>query len=110
MWLYWLYTVVLESHFVYTGLVDELRSRTSCRVRDGMSVIKNIWDVGRKIVSLADGLKRTEKLIGELAAELRDIDRRLARLEGKWEATTVFAGRGMDHAAPLILPSYRDGE
>lgn len=75
-----------------------------------MSVIKDALDALREAGRLVDEVKRTAGLIGDLATEVRDIDRRLARLEGKWEAAMDFGGRGVVHAAPLVLSHPRDGE
>lgn len=73
-----------------------------------MSVIKDALDALREAGRLVDEVKRTAGLIVDLAAEVRDIDRRLARLEGKWEAAMDFRGRGPSQVEPLSLPSPRD--
>lgn len=51
-----------------------------------MSAIKDAIDAIREAVKLVDEVKRTTNRIADLATEVRDIDRRVARLEGKWEA------------------------
>ena len=75
-----------------------------------MSVIKDALDALREAGRLVDEVKRTAGLIGDLATEVRDIDRRLARLEGKWEAAMDFGGRGAAHAAPRALPPPAEGD
>lgn len=70
-----------------------------------MSVIKDALDALREAGRLVDEVKRTAGLIVDLSAEVRDIDRRLARLEGKWEAAMDFSGRGAAQAEPPSLPS-----
>lgn len=69
-----------------------------------MSVIKDALDALREAGRLVDEVKRTAGLIVELAAEVRDIDRRVARLEGKWEAAIDLGGRAAP-AKSLTLPS-----
>lgn len=73
-----------------------------------MSVIKDALDALREAGRLVDEVKRTAGLIGDLAFEVRDIDRRLARLEGKWEAAMDFGGRGADYGVPPALTAPRD--
>jgi hypothetical protein len=51
-----------------------------------MSAIKDALDAIREAVRLTDEVKRTAGRISDLTAEMRDIDRRVSRLEGKWEA------------------------
>lgn len=75
-----------------------------------MSVIKDALDALREAGRLVDEVKRTAGLIGDLATEVRDIDRRLARLEGKWEAAMDFGGRGAAHVAPRALPPPAEGD
>ena len=73
-----------------------------------MSVIKDALDALREAGRLVDDVKRSTGAIGDLTAEVRDIDRRLARLEGKWEAAMDFGGRVAVQAAPLSLPHPDD--
>lgn len=55
-----------------------------------MSAIKDALEAIREAVKLVDEVKRTTGRISELTTEVRDIDRRVARLEGKWEAAMDF--------------------
>ena len=73
-----------------------------------MSVIKDALDALREAGRLVGEVKRTAGLIGDLAAEVRDIDRRLARLEGKWQAAMDFGGRGSAHGVPPALTAPCD--
>jgi hypothetical protein len=70
-----------------------------------MSVIKEALDAMREVSKLVDDVKRSTGAIGDLAIEVRDIDRRLSRLEGKWEAVTALGGRVVNQAASPALPS-----
>ena len=72
---------------------------------DGMSALGDIWDALRQAIGIADEVKRMSKLMEELAGEMRDIDRRLARLEGRWEAAMDFGGRGGRPVSALAAPS-----
>lgn len=69
-----------------------------------MSVIKDALDAVREVSRLVDDVKRSTGAIGDLAIEVRDIDRRLSRLEGKWEAAMAFGGRAAGQVAPPVLP------
>jgi len=51
-----------------------------------MSAIKDSLEAIRDAVKLVEEVKRTAGKISDLAIEVRDIDRRVSRLEGKWEA------------------------
>lgn len=73
-----------------------------------MSVIRDVLDTLREAGRLVDEVKRTARLIGDLAVEIRDIDRRLARLEGKWEAVMDFGGRGARAASPALAAPRDD--
>jgi hypothetical protein len=75
-----------------------------------MSVIKDALDALREAGRLVDEVKRTATLISDLATEVRDIDRRLARLEGRWEAAMDFGGRASAHANPRALPPPSGGD
>lgn len=75
-----------------------------------MSVIKDALDALREAGRLVDEVKRTAGLISDLAVEVRDIDRRLARLEGKWEAAMDFGGRGAAQGVLPALAAPRDGQ
>lgn len=73
-----------------------------------MSVIKDALEALREAGRLVDEVKRTTGLIVELAGEVRDIDRRVARLEGKWEAAMDFGGKAAAQASPRALPRPDD--
>ncbi len=55
-----------------------------------MSAISDALDAIREAVKLVDEVKRSARQLADLAIEVRDIDRRVARLEGKWEAAMDF--------------------
>lgn len=55
-----------------------------------MSAISDALDAIREAVKLVDEVKRSARQLADLATEVRDIDRRVARLEGKWEAAMDF--------------------
>ena len=71
-----------------------------------MSTIKDALEAIRDAVKLVDEVKRSTERITDLTVEVRDIDRRVARLEGKCEAAIVL---GMLSAAtkPRALPSSK---
>jgi hypothetical protein len=48
----------------------------------------------RDVLKMADDLKRAGETLKELSHELREHDRRITRLEAKWDAAMMFAGRG----------------
>jgi hypothetical protein len=49
----------------------------------------------KEALKLADDVKRTGETLKELARELREHDRRITRIEAKWEAAVeLSAGRG----------------
>lgn len=58
-----------------------------------MSVVKDALEALREAAKLVDEVKRASAQISDLAGEVRDIDRRVARLEGKWEAAMELSGR-----------------
>lgn len=59
-----------------------------------MSVFGEAISAIREALRLADDVKRTGDTIKELARELREHDRRITRLEAKWEAAMQMGGRG----------------
>ena len=69
-----------------------------------MSAIKDAIDAIREAVKLVDEVRRTANRISELAIEVRDIDRRVARLEGKWEAAMDFGKVSVARNTPRTLP------
>lgn len=49
----------------------------------------------KEALKLADDVKRTGEMLKEIARELRDHDRRITRIEAKWEAAVeLSAARG----------------
>lgn len=73
-----------------------------------MSVIKDALDAMREVSRLVDDVKRSTGAISDLAIEVRDIDRRLSRLEGKWDAVMALGGRVVSQAELPALPSPND--
>jgi hypothetical protein len=71
-----------------------------------MSAIKDALEAIRDAVKLVDEVKRTAGKISDLAVEVRDIDRRVSRLEGKWEAA-IDLGR-LSANKPKALPKNRN--
>lgn len=60
-----------------------------------MSVFGEAIGAVREALKLADDVKRSGETLKELARELRDHDRRITRIEAKWEAAVeLSAGRG----------------
>lgn len=56
-----------------------------------MSAIKDALAALRDAVALVEEVKKAGAQISSLAGEIRDLDRRVARLEGRWEATLDLA-------------------
>ena len=50
-----------------------------------MSVLKDAFDAVRDALKLTDDVKRAGETLKELSVELREHDRRITRLEAKWE-------------------------
>ena len=75
-----------------------------------MSAIKDAVDAIREAVKLVDEVKRTTGRIADLAIEVRDIDRRVARLEGKWEAAIDFGKVNAARSTPRPLPKPKKGD
>ena len=73
-----------------------------------MSAIKDALGAIHDAVKLVDEVKRTAGRISELATEVRDIDRRISRLEGKWEAAMDIGKVGAARGAPRTLPAKSD--
>ena len=44
-------------------------------------------------LELADGVKRTGEALKEISQELREHDRRITRIEAKWEAAVELSSR-----------------
>jgi hypothetical protein len=50
----------------------------------------------KEALKLADDVKRTGETLKDIARELREHDRRITRIEAKWEAAVeLSAGRGI---------------
>ena len=60
-----------------------------------MSVFADAITAIKEALKLADGVKRTGETLKEVSRELRDDDRRMTRMEAKWEAAVELSrGRG----------------
>jgi predicted nucleic acid-binding Zn-ribbon protein len=60
-----------------------------------MSVVGEALSAIREALKLSDDVKRVGDTLKELSRELRDQDRRIIRLEAKWETAMEFsAARG----------------
>lgn len=60
-----------------------------------MSVFGEAIGAIKDALKLADDVKRTGETLKEIARELREHDRRITRIEAKWEAAVeLSAGRG----------------
>jgi hypothetical protein len=57
-----------------------------------MSAVKEAITALRDALRLADEVKRVGESLSGLAQEVRDHDRRLTRLEAKWEIAMELAG------------------
>ena len=68
-----------------------------------MSAIKDAIDALREAVKLVDEVKQSTARISDLAGEVREIDRRVSRLEGKWEAAMDFGRVNASRPAPRSL-------
>ena len=69
-----------------------------------MSVVKEALDAVREAIKLVDEVKRTAGRLLELTIEVRDIDRRVSKLEGKWDAAIDFGKIGVARSTPRMLP------
>jgi predicted RNase H-like nuclease (RuvC/YqgF family) len=59
-----------------------------------MSVFSEAIGAIREALKLADEVKQSGDTIKALSVELREHDRRITRLEAKWETAIELAGRG----------------
>ncbi len=60
-----------------------------------MSVFGEAISAIKEALKLADDVKRTGETLKDIARELREHDRRITRIEAKWEAAVeLSAGRG----------------
>jgi hypothetical protein len=67
-----------------------------------MSVFGEAIAAIKEALTLAEDVKRTGETLKEIARELREHDRRITRIEAKWEAAVeLSAARG---AVPRRLP------
>ncbi len=57
-----------------------------------MSVLGEAIGAVREAVKLADDVKRTGETLKEISRELREHDRRITRIEAKWEAAVELSG------------------
>jgi len=61
-----------------------------------MSVLGEAIGAIKDALKLADDVKRTGATLSEIARELREHDRRITRMEAKWEAAVeLSAGRSV---------------
>lgn len=58
-----------------------------------MSVFGDAISAVKEALKLADDVKRSGATLKEVALELRDHDRRITRMEAKWEAAVELSGR-----------------
>jgi hypothetical protein len=56
-----------------------------------VSVVSEAIAAIKEALKLADEVKRTGETVKEIAHEMRDHDRRLTRLEAKWEAAVELS-------------------
>jgi predicted nucleic acid-binding Zn-ribbon protein len=56
-----------------------------------MSVVGEALSAIREALKLSDDVKRVGETLKELSRELRDQDRRIIRLEAKWETAMEFS-------------------
>jgi hypothetical protein len=57
-----------------------------------VSVLGELIDALRRAITLADDVKHAAETLKDVARELRDHDRRITRLEAKWEAAVELSG------------------
>lgn len=74
-----------------------------------MSAFKDALDAIREAINLAGEVKRTAGRLSDLTTEVREIDRRVSRLEGKWEAAMEFGMVNAARNAPRSLPEPEKG-
>lgn len=73
-----------------------------------MSVVQEAIAAVREALRLADEVKRTGATLKDLAAELRDHEKRIIRLETRWETAMDFA-RVNASGGPPRLPKDEGG-
>ncbi len=56
-----------------------------------MSVFGEAINAIKEALKLADDVKRSGEMLKELARELREHDRRITRMEAKWEAAVELS-------------------
>ena len=74
-----------------------------------MSAVKDAADAIREALRLVDEVKRTAGRVSELTTEVREIDRRVSRLEGKWDAAMDFGMVSAARGSPRSLPKPKKG-
>jgi uncharacterized protein YoxC len=58
-----------------------------------MSVIGDAFQAVKEAIKLTDDVKQVGEALKDVAHELRDHDRRITRLEAKWEAAIELSSR-----------------
>jgi chromosome segregation ATPase len=62
-----------------------------------VSTISDAVSAIREVIKLTDDVKRAGETLKELAIEIRELDRRITRLEAQWDTALKFStGRGLD--------------
>ena len=56
-----------------------------------MSVLSDAIGAVKEALKLAEDVKRTGETVKEIARELREHDRRITRMEAKWEAAVELS-------------------
>ena len=59
-----------------------------------MTIVGEAMGAIREALKLADDVKRIGETLKEISRELREQDRRITRLEAKWDAAVELTGRG----------------
>jgi len=61
-----------------------------------MSVFSEAVAAVQSALKLTDELRRTSQELKDVAAELREHDRRITRLEAQWETAALLSGRRLE--------------
>jgi hypothetical protein len=61
-----------------------------------MSVFSEAVAAVQSALKLSDELRRTSQELKEVAAELRDHDRRITRLEAQWDTAALLSRRRLE--------------